>query len=125
MSKRGLSQMQRDAAGRWTRADVSLEDVLHPAKSTDVASSDSANDIAVHDPARGSFGSLYLALLGDLSTDDDDTLWWWDGGRRLPVDDHDQRGRPVLVGVDPPGQRPPRCRSAGPRRVLAGPDPAP
>ena len=79
LSKRGLSQMQRDAAGRWTRADVSLEDVLHPAKSTDVASSDAANDIAVHDPSRGPFGSLYLALLGDLSTDDDDTLWWWDG----------------------------------------------
>jgi hypothetical protein len=35
-----LSQMQRDAAGRWARADVSLEDVLHPAKTTDVASSD-------------------------------------------------------------------------------------
>ena len=58
---------------------MSLEDVLHPAKSTDVASSDVGNDIAVHDPSRGPFGSLYLALLGDLSTDDDDTLWWWDG----------------------------------------------
>jgi hypothetical protein len=79
LCKRGLSQMQRDGAGHWSRADVSLEDVLHPAKSTDVASSDTANDIAVHDPARGPFGSLYLAMLGDLSTDDDDLLWWWDG----------------------------------------------
>jgi hypothetical protein len=82
LCKRGLSQMQRDAAGRWTRAAVSLEDVLHPAKSTDVASSDSANDIAVHDPSRGPFGSLYLAMLGDLSTDDDDLLWWWDGSSK-------------------------------------------
>jgi hypothetical protein len=76
---RGLYQMQRDAHGRWTRADLSLQDVLHPAKSTDVAASDVGNDIAVHNPAAGPFGSLYLAMLGDLSTDDDDLLWWWDG----------------------------------------------
>jgi hypothetical protein len=77
--KRGVYQMQRDGAGHWTRKDVSLKDVLHPAKSTDVAATDVANDIAVHDPARGSLGSLYLALLGDLSTSDDDQLWWFDG----------------------------------------------
>ena len=79
MCGRSLSQMQRDARGRWTRADVPLKDVLHPAKSTDVAASDTCNDIAVHNPAAGPLGSLYLAMLGDLSTDDDDLLWWWDG----------------------------------------------
>jgi hypothetical protein len=79
LCKRGLYQMQRDAAARWTRADVSLEDVVHVAKTTDVAASDVGNDIAVHDATVGPFGSLYLAMLGDLSTDDDDLLWWWDG----------------------------------------------
>jgi len=79
LCRRGLYQMQRGAAGRWTRTGVSLQDVLHPAKSTDVAASDVCNDIAVHNPAAGPFGSLYLAMLGDLSTDDDDLLWWWDG----------------------------------------------
>jgi hypothetical protein len=82
LCKRGLYQMQRDDTGRWPRSDVSLEDVLHPAKSTDVASSDVCNDIAVHNPTVGPFGSLYLGLLGDLSTDDDDSLWWWDGSSK-------------------------------------------
>jgi hypothetical protein len=53
--------------------------VLHPAKTTDVKPSDVGNDIAVHNSTVGTFGSLYLAMLGDLSTDDDDLLWWWDG----------------------------------------------
>jgi hypothetical protein len=79
LCKRGLYQMQRDATGRWKRADVSLKDVLHPAKTTDVKPSDVGNDIAVHNSTVGTFGSLYLAMLGDLSTDDDDLLWWWDG----------------------------------------------
>ena len=82
LSKQGFcASIQRDPAGRWTAStDVSLEDVLHPAKSTDVASSDAANDIAVHEPSRGPVRlALPFALLGDLSTDDDDTLWWWDG----------------------------------------------
>ena len=79
LCQRAVYQMQRDGTGKWSRQDVSLKDVLHPAKSTDVAASDLANDIAVHDPARGNLGSAYLALLGDLSTSDDDQLWWFDG----------------------------------------------
>ena len=79
LCKRGLYQMQRDNTGRWKRSDVSLKDVLHPASSTDVSSQDFCNDIAVHNPQVGPFGSLYLALLGDLGTDEDDSLWWWDG----------------------------------------------
>ncbi len=79
LCRRGLYQMQRDNTGRWKRSDVSLKDVLHPASSTDVSSQDFCNDIAVHNPQVGPFGSLYLALLGDLGTDEDDSLWWWDG----------------------------------------------
>ena len=79
MCRRALHQMQRNPAGQWTRADVSLEDVFHPAKTTDVVSTDTCNDIAVHDPARGAGGSLYLALEGDISTGKDDQLWWYDG----------------------------------------------
>ena len=78
--RRGLYQMQRNTAtGAWVRADVSLKDVLHPAKSTDVADTDLCNDIASHDPTRGTFGSLYLAMIGDISTGKDEQLWWFDG----------------------------------------------
>jgi hypothetical protein len=78
MCRRALHQMQRNA-GVWSRSDVSLEDVFHPAKTTDVVSTDTCNDIAVHDPTKGARGSLYLALEGDISTGKDDQLWWYDG----------------------------------------------
>ena len=81
MLARSLYQMQRDGGGNWKKPvpKISLEDVLHPAKSTDVSAQDVCNDIAVHDPARGTTGSLFLALNGDLKADGSDQLWWYDG----------------------------------------------
>jgi hypothetical protein len=78
---RGLHHLDRNAAGVWQpRADISLRDVFHPHRSTDVTETDTGNDLAVHDPARGAHGSVYLALTGDLSAEDDEQLWWFDGG---------------------------------------------
>jgi hypothetical protein len=83
MQGRSLYQLRR-VGGVWetpiTR--VSLEQVFHPAKKTDTAPTDTCNDIAVHDPARGTRGSLYLALNGDLAAEDSDQLWWFDGTDR-------------------------------------------
>ena len=79
MQARSLHQLRR-VAGTWAPVvDISLENVFHPAKKTDVKPEDTCNDIAVHDPARGASGSLYLALQGDLSAADSDQLWWFDG----------------------------------------------
>ncbi|WP_123025997.1 hypothetical protein [Mycolicibacterium stellerae] len=79
LCSRGLHRLDR-VAGAWQpRVDISLKDVFHPSKSTDVSSSDKCNDLAVHDPARGAHGSVYLALTGDLSAEGDEQLWWFDG----------------------------------------------
>ena len=37
------------------------------------------SDLAVHDPSRGTRGSLYVAATGDGTSDRMDTLWWYDG----------------------------------------------
>ncbi|MGI8759491.1 MAG: hypothetical protein ACR2K0_09320, partial [Acidimicrobiales bacterium] len=80
MQRRSLFHLRRQA-GVWQTpiTTVALTDVFHPAKKTDVAASDTCNDIAVHDPARGTRGSLYLALSGDLTAEDSDQLWWYNG----------------------------------------------
>jgi hypothetical protein len=79
MQARSLHQLRR-VAGTWAPVvNISLEKVFHPAKKTDVKPEDTCNDIAVHDPARGASGSLYLALQGDLKAGGSDQLWWFDG----------------------------------------------
>ena len=37
------------------------------------------SDLAVHDPSRGTRGSLYVAATGDGTSDRMDTLWWYNG----------------------------------------------
>ena len=61
------------------REDISLADVFHPAKKTDVAKGDLCNDIAVFVPAPGAPVSVYLAMHGDLTADGAEQLWWFDG----------------------------------------------
>jgi hypothetical protein len=40
------------------------------------------SDLAVHDPARGTHGSFYVAATGHPATPAMDTLWWFDGTDR-------------------------------------------
>jgi hypothetical protein len=37
------------------------------------------SDLSVHDPARGTYGSFYVAVTGHHAADRMDTLWWFDG----------------------------------------------
>ena len=81
---RALRQLSRNGAGVWQTpvTQISLKDVTHPHKSTDVSSDDVCNDVAVHDPARGTTGSVYLAMQGDPAAEDSDSLWWYDGSSK-------------------------------------------
>lgn len=64
------------------------------------------SDLAVHDPARGKYGSAYVAVTGDGTSDRMDTLWWFDGTdtwypAKLRSSDHGTKAPAYAVVVDP------------------------
>ena len=98
--KCGDDEMDNDEIGETT------SDVL-PARG-------SWSDLAIHDPARGTHGSLYVAATGYAEFDDDtlvdftrmDTLWWFDGTgtwhpTRLRGNTGATRAPAFAVAVDP------------------------
>ena len=64
------------------------------------------SDIAAQNPARGAFGSFYVALTGSPGVAAQDTLWWFDGTSRwvatgLRNDPNGIRAPAYAVAVDP------------------------
>ncbi len=64
------------------------------------------SDLAIHDPARGTYGSAYVAATGDGTSDRMDTVWWFDGTNtwypaHLRSSDHGTKAPAYAVVVDP------------------------